>query len=98
MKNLIRITAIATIFLLSVCFSFGQTKADTICAERGHVFNGVGWSAAAYCPEYTIDTDTTTITVYPACNSYTSTCGRCGMQITTHGEERRIVTWRKKNY
>lgn len=73
-----------------------ETKQDSICMERGHVSTGSVTSTLAYCPPYTIDTDSTTITVFPACNSYSYTCQRCRRSITEYEKESRIVTWRKE--
>lgn len=88
-------TAIAAMCLFSVSYSFGQTKADTICAERGHGNLSGCSSTLVWCPPYTEDTDSTTVAVYPCCNTTTCYCDRCGRQVKSHCEETRVVTWRK---
>lgn len=107
MKNfkLLTKTAIVGYILLVVCYSFSYGQSDTVkidttvnkmCAERGHVSSGVIMSTAMYCPPYTIDTDSTTIQVYPACNWISFTCKRCGKSVSEREQERRVVIWRKK--
>jgi len=108
MKNfkLLTKTAIVGYILLVVCYSFSYGQSDTIkidttinkmCLERGHVSSGVVSSTLMYCPPYTIDTDSTTIQVYPACNWISFTCKRCGKPVSELEPERRVVIWRKKN-
>ncbi|MFA5934977.1 MAG: hypothetical protein WC827_03780 [Candidatus Paceibacterota bacterium] len=53
-------------------------------------------STLMYCPPYTIDTDSTTVTVYPACNTTTYTCQRCGKSVSEGGKEERVITWKKE--
>jgi len=67
-----------------------------ICKERGHVMTGVMFTTAMYCPPYVIDEDGVSYMVYPACNSTTYTCGRCGKEITETGEETRVIIWEKQ--
>ncbi len=66
-----------------------------VCEERGHVPGNGCVTTAMYCPPYLIETDSTTIKVYPKCNSMTCTCIRCGKEITYQEEEYREVIWRK---
>ena len=68
---------------------------SALCQERGHISSGLIMATAMYCPPYYIDTDTTTVIVYPACNTETFTCQRCGKQVIQKEEERRVVIWRK---
>ena len=75
-------------------------KADTainaICKVRGHVCGGVVSSTLMYCEPYTIDTDSTTIRVYPSCNWISYECVRCGKYVSEKEPERREVIWRKE--
>ena len=91
------------LLVVSYSFSYGQSdtvKIDTtvnkICVERGHIMSGVCTSTLMYCPPYTIDTDSTTILVYPSCNTISYTCKRCGKSVSEREPERRVVIWRKK--
>ena len=103
-------TNIIGCILLSVCYSFSYGQSDTtkidttkidttynkICVERGHVKSGLTMSTSMYCPPYIIDTDSTTIQIYPACNWIYFTCKRCGKSVSEREAERRVVVWRKK--
>lgn len=75
-------------------------KADTtinlICKVRGHVCGGVVSTTCMYCEPYTIDTDSTTIRVYPSCNWISYRCARCGEYVSEKEPERREVIWRKE--
>lgn len=70
---------------------------DTInlCKERGHIVPEICMSTAMYCPPYYIETDSSTIKVYPSCNYITYTCERCSLEITEREREKREVIWRK---
>jgi len=71
---------------------------SSICSERGHI-RGDGCSTTLmYCPPYFIDYTDSTVMVYPACNSTTCTCIRCGAKFSSYGEEKRIVIWRKGEF
>lgn len=71
-------------------------KASTICAERGHIMIGSSTTTLAYCPPYTIDTDSTTVEVYPACNSSWAECQRCHKVVVYQGQEVRRVIWKRE--
>lgn len=107
MKNfkLLTKTAIVGYILLAVCYSSFSQEVDTVkvdttvnkmCLERGHVSGGVIMKTAMYCTPYSIDTDSTTIMVYPACNYESFTCKRCGKYVSQLEKERRVVIWRKE--
>lgn len=89
--------------LLVYCSSvFGQTnitEKDTIvnktCLERGHISNGVIMKTLMYCESYIIDTDNTTIRIFPACNYESYICSRCRKYISELEREQRVVIWRK---
>lgn len=85
------------LLILSYFSSYGQndTVENEICKQRGHVIGGIISVTAAYCPSYIIDTDSTTIRVYPSCNIRTYTYQRCGKLIKESEPERRVVIWRK---
>ena len=68
---------------------------DQVCERRGHLSSGVVMVTDAYCPPYYIDTDSTTILVYPSCNSETFICKRCGKYVTQPEKEKRVIIWRK---
>ena len=104
-KNFIKKTAICLYLVLAVCYSSFSQKIDTvkidttvnkICIERGHVSGGVVMKTLMYCAPYSIDTDSTTIMVYPACNYESFTCKRCGKAVSQLEKERRVVIWRKE--
>jgi hypothetical protein len=104
-RNLISKTAICLYLVLAVCYSSFSQEADTvkidttvnkICLERGHVSVGVIMKTAMYCTPYSIDTDSTTVMVYPACNYESFTCKRCGKYVSQLEKERRVVIWRKE--
>jgi hypothetical protein len=91
--------------LLAVCYSSFSQEVDTVkvdttvnkmCLERGHVSGGVIMGTAMYCTPYIIDTDSTTIMVYPACNYESFTCERCGKHVSQLEKERGVVIWRKE--
>ena len=86
--------------LLLVCcyISYGQkdTTENNICKERGHIISDIIASTLMYCPSYIIDTDSTTIEVFPACNWITYICKRCGQEISERNKERRVVLWKKE--
>ena len=86
--------------ITSCFFVYGQndTIVNKICLERGHVCSGVINKTAMYCPPYLIDTDSTTIIVYPACNYEIFTCLRCGKKITRLEKERRIIINKKEKW
>ena len=72
------------------------TEKDTsLCQERGHIPGGYIVSTAAYCPPYFVDTDSTTVIIYPACNTESFTCKRCGKNVTQQEEERQVIIWKK---
>jgi hypothetical protein len=73
-----------------------DTVVNKICAERGHVPAGTMFTTCVYCPPYHIDTDSTTIIVYPACNSSSGTCSRCKNYYSVLGKEYRETIWKKK--
>jgi hypothetical protein len=72
-----------------------DSNAFKLCEKRGHVRSGVYSSTLLYCPSYIIDTDSTTIEVFPSCNWIGYTCSRCGKQISEREKERRIVIWKR---
>ena len=78
----------------------GQNEIDTtinnLCKERGHILTELNASTSMYCPSYIIDTDSTTIEVFPACNWVTYVCKRCGQEISERNKERRVVLWKKE--
>lgn len=73
-----------------------DTTINPICKVRGHVCGGVVSTTAMYCEPYTIDTDSTTIRVYPSCNWISYKCARCGQYVSEKEKERREVIWRKE--
>ena len=75
--------------------SLRQDSLDAICAERGHVSDGVCSRTLEYCMPYTIDYEDSTVRVYPACNTTTCTCVRCGREYSYEGSEVRETIWRK---
>lgn len=85
------------LFLILPSLAWSQTDslANKICIERGHISDGVCSTTLMYCPPYTIDTDSTTVMVYPACNYSTYTCTRCSKSVTEKDKEHRITTWKK---
>jgi hypothetical protein len=93
MKKLLLI--VGMVFCLESKAQNEFTKVDSMCLERGHVLGEGGFTTSMYCPPYTIDTDSTTVTVYPACNSATSACSRCNKYVSVPEKEYRVVTWRK---
>lgn len=66
-----------------------------ICKERGHVSPGVGMSTLMWCPPHQIDYPDSTVMVYPACNTTSYVCARCGKYISEREKESRVVTWRR---
>lgn len=73
-----------------------DTTVNPICKVRGHVSGGMVSTTCLYCEPYTIDTDSSTIKVYPACNWISYTCARCGEYVSEKEKERREVIWRKE--
>ena len=73
-----------------------DTTINNICKERGHILSELSTSTLMYCPSYIIDTDSTTIEVFPACNWVTYICKRCGQEISERNKERRVVLWKKE--
>jgi hypothetical protein len=67
-----------------------------LCAERGHVQSGMVSVTGMYCPPYLIETDSTTVKVYPSCNEYKYVCLRCDQLVIESEPERREVIWRKE--
>lgn len=93
------------IFILFPIFAQGQMMDDlrvasiqqkNKCEERGHVSGGYVMQTEMYCGSYLIDTDSTTVRVYPSCNSRTYDCIRCYRTITEPVPEQRVVIWRKQ--
>lgn len=70
-------------------------SSDTMCIERGHVIGDGAWTTLMYCPPYLIETDTSTILVYPGCNYNSFDCLRCGKYVEEKEKERREVIWKK---
>jgi hypothetical protein len=81
--------------LLFSLWALAAQSQDSICLQRGHIVIN-GWVTSAYCPPYTIDTDSTSILVYPACNSITGTCERCNKEVTQMEKEQRTIIWKKE--
>ena len=73
-----------------------DTTINNICKERGHILSNISASTSMYCPSYIIDTDTSTIEVFPACNWITYICKRCGQEISERNKERRVILWKKE--
>lgn len=87
-------------YLVATGYFINQTDSttnDSLCIERGHINPGSWKETLMYCPPYIIDTDSTTVLVYPACNFRSYDCRRCGRAISELEPEQRIVTWRKQN-
>ena len=78
--------------LITSVTAFGQ---NLICEERGHLCGDVFFSTLMYCPPYVEDYEDSTITVYPACNTITYDCSRCGERVSELEKEKRITTWKK---
>lgn len=93
-------TLILSLLLFSPIIVKGQNEIDTIinniCKERGHILSKLSTSTLMYCPSYIIDTDSTTIEVFPACNWITYICKRCGQEISERNKERRVILWKKE--
>lgn len=68
-----------------------------LCEERGHLITQGITVTLAYCPPYLIDTDTTTIIVYPVCNWADDYCERCGKHFPSSQKEVRETIWKKEN-
>ena len=62
-----------------------------LCEERGHLI------MLTYCIPYLIDTDTTTIRVYPVFNWAGDFCERCGKYFPPSQKEVRETIWKKEN-
>ena len=71
-------------------------SSKSICDERGHVMSGTFMKTLMYCAPYTIDNENETIMVYPACNTVTYTCGRCGKRVSEPEKERRVTIWSRE--
>lgn len=67
-----------------------------ICKERGHIPGNTGWMTGLYIHSYLIETDSTTIRVTPPGNWFTTSCERCGVEITEQEPEIREIIWRRK--
>lgn len=89
------LTIILSLFWFASYSQADTTKVDSVCLERGHVSVGVAMSTAMYCPPYLEETDSITTIVYPACNTITYTCARCGRVVKEREKERRIIIWKK---
>ena len=99
----------AIIFSFVLYASYGQVNnikwvpnplADTtkakVCVVRGHVSSEIGVTTLVYCPPYIIDSDSTTVKVYPSCNTTKTYCERCNSAIIVGGsKEVREVIWKK---
>lgn len=107
MKNFKLLTKAAIVgsILLAECYSSFSQEVDTVkidttvnkmCQERGHISGSLIMKTLMYCEPYTIDTDSTAIMVYPACNYESFTCKRCGKYVSQSEKERRVVIWRKE--
>ncbi len=68
---------------------------STTCEERGHVCTGPFMETAMHCPSYIVDHENYSEEVFPACNTRTYTCERCGEYIHEPGKERRVVIWER---
>lgn len=73
-----------------------DTVQNKICQERGHVLTGSIVRSTAFCPDYIIDTDSTTVLVRPDCNSSWTICKRCEKIIGFNGTETRKTIWKIK--
>lgn len=96
-------TFITSLFFSMAMYSSAQTLKnpfDTvqnkICLERGHVLTGTIFRSTAFCPDYIIDTDSTTVLVRPDCNSSWTVCTRCEKVIGFNGTETRKTIWKIK--
>jgi hypothetical protein len=99
MKTMIAALTVACTAGFGVQAQPDTVKIDTAtyetCSERGHVMGDIISRTLMYCPPYTIDTDSTTVIVYPGCNSISYRCARCGMIVSDGEKERRVVVWRR---
>jgi hypothetical protein len=97
--GIILILATIVVMVLTSCKAqqVDTVKADSVdlCQERGHIHTGMVMATAMYCPPVTIDTDSTTVIIYPSCNQITYTCARCGKTIQEAEPERKVVIWKK---
>jgi len=77
--------------------AIGRSALDlkSVCEERGHIMPDVVMTTLMYCESYTIDTDSTTILVHPACNYNRYTCNRCGEWVDEQQKERRKIIYKK---
>jgi hypothetical protein len=89
--------------LLILCFLpiliFGQitTSKDSICLERGHIWNTIS-ATSEYIPSYIQDFPDSTIRIYPGERSSTEQCERCGkIEIRRQPDDYRVL-WRSKKY
>ncbi len=96
MKNLLTLVFVFSIFTASAQVTASlliiKDKNPT-CVERGH--NLIHTKATTLRSPYTIDTKDSTITVYPAPNSTSSKCSRCGDEIVNSEKDVKITTWRR---
>jgi len=92
-------TLLTILISLISLVGYGQndTIVNKICQERGHVSGGYVMKTLMYCQPYIVETDSTTIMVYPACNWESYTCIRCGKYVTEKEKEQRVVIWRKED-
>ncbi|MES2653261.1 MAG: hypothetical protein V4663_16090 [Bacteroidota bacterium] len=97
MKNLFTLILVCGIFSASaqVSASLNTNTKDKnpICIERGH--NLIHAKPTITRTPYTIDTKDSTVTVYPAANSTTARCSRCGAEIVNNEKDVRVTTWRR---
>lgn len=74
---------------------FKENLKDKRCEERGHIISQCVPVTLAYCPPYIIETDTTTIRVYPVYSWAGDFCERCGKYFPPSQKEVRETIWRK---
>ena len=70
---------------------------NEVCQERGHVMSNGCFSTAMYCPPRVEDTECHTVIVYPACNTLTYRCSRCGETVKEKEKERKVFKWKSKD-
>jgi hypothetical protein len=69
-----------------------STVIDTSkCSRVGHVASRTSSSTLVNCPPYLVESGDTTFQVYPACNTTTYSCMRCGKSYTLPDKESRII-------
>lgn len=59
----------------------GGKESIATCAKRGHVMGDAVMKTLKYCPPYLIETDSSTVKVYPACSHISFTCMRCDKRV-----------------